>query len=67
MPFTASSVRPRGLPSADSGSTEPNVDVGVVTLADGAAAAAVDDVAERFVEAIAQHRHWSREQDRVPA
>jgi hypothetical protein len=39
----------------------------VVTLADGAAAAAVDDVAERFVEAIAQHRHWSREQDRVPA
>jgi catalase len=50
-----------------SDSAEPNVDVGVVTLADGAAAAAVDDFAERFVEAIAQHRHWSREQDRVPA
>jgi hypothetical protein len=39
----------------------------VVTLADGGATAAVDDFAERFVEAITQHRHWSREQDRVPA
>jgi catalase len=47
---------------------EPEVDAGVVTLADTTAAAAVTSFGERFVEAIAQHRHWQREQgERVPA
>ena len=45
--------------------SEPVVDLGVVTLAD---AAAVSSFNEHFAEAIAQHRHWQREQkERVPA
>lgn len=54
-----------GVDLAGDGSADAVVtDRGVVTVATGADTGAF---CERFVEAIAMHRHWARENDRVPA